>query len=137
MIRMSVRAVGSERHDDVGTNPPQVPDDAGDGLAGVRAVEMLVAVVEQRHFAHAQHRRGGAQLSLTDLRQRQRAGMLRIVGTMAAVTAAVTARGGQQKDVDAFGRVFRERASHAQGFVIGVREHGHQRRRRTAGRPRG
>ena len=27
MIRMPVRAVGSERHDDVGTDPPQVPDD--------------------------------------------------------------------------------------------------------------
>ena len=45
---------------------------------------------------------------------------------MAAVSAGVAARGGQQKDVDAFGRVFRERASHAQGFVIGVGEHGHQ-----------
>jgi hypothetical protein len=41
-------------------------------------------------------------------------GVLGIVETKPAVTAAVTARGGQQKHVGAFGCVFRERASHAQ-----------------------
>ena len=47
VIRMSVRAVWSERHDDIGTNPPQVPDNARDSLTWVRPVEMLVVVVEQ------------------------------------------------------------------------------------------
>ena len=53
---------------------------------------------------------------------------------MAAVAAAVAARGGQQKDIDAFGRVFRERAADTQRFVIGVRQHGHQ-SRSLHGRP--
>ena len=47
-------------------------------------------------------------------------------GTMAAVTAGIAACGGQQKDVHAFGRIFRERASRAQRLVVRVREHGHQ-----------
>jgi hypothetical protein len=49
-----------------------------------------------------------------------------VAGTMAAVAATVTARSGHQKDFDAFGSVLRERASHAQGFVIGVGENRHQ-----------
>jgi hypothetical protein len=44
---MSVPAVGSERHDDVGLDAPQVPDNARDRLACVRAIEMLVVAVEQ------------------------------------------------------------------------------------------
>ena len=79
VIGMSVGAVRSERHDDVGLDPPQVSDNGRDRLARVRAVEMLIAIVEQRDFAHTQHRGGGAQLRLTDVRQRQRAGMLMIV----------------------------------------------------------
>src|SRR5262249_3355974 len=54
--------------------------------------------------------------------------MFRIAGTMATVAAAVAARGCQQKDVGAFGRVFRERATYPQRFVIGVCQHGHQSR---------
>jgi hypothetical protein len=49
-----------------------------------------------------------------------------IAGRVAAVAAAVAGRRGQQKDLDAFGCVFGERAAHAQRFVIGVGEHGHQ-----------
>ena len=45
---------------------------------------------------------------------------------MASVAAAFAARSGQQEDVNAIGRVFGEGASHAQGFVVRVREHGHQ-----------
>ena len=126
VIGMSVSAVGPERQDNVGTDPPQVPDDSRDGLSWIRAVQLLVAVVEERHFAHAQDPRGGAQLRLTDLSQRLPAGMLRIVRTVAPVAAAVAARRGHQRDFDAFGSVLRERAAHAQGFVIGVREDRHQ-----------
>jgi hypothetical protein len=99
---MSVGAVRPERHDDVGANPSQMPDDPRDSLPRVRAVQMLVVIVEQGNVAHAQHRRGRAQLGLTNLRQAHRAGMPMIVRGMAAVPAAFTARGGQQKDVDAF-----------------------------------
>jgi len=103
-----------------------VADNASHRLARVRRVEVLVQVVEQQHFSHPQHRRRRAQFRFADFRQRQRAGMLRIAGTMAAVTAGVAACGGQQKDVHAFGRVFRQRASRAQRLVVRVREHGHQ-----------
>ncbi len=51
-----------------------------------------------------------------------------IVQTITAEAASIATRGGQQKDVNAFGCVFRKRATHSQGFVIGVREHGHQSR---------
>ena len=47
MIRMSVGAVRPERHDDFRLNPPQVVDDARDGLLWVRAVEMLIVVIQQ------------------------------------------------------------------------------------------
>ncbi len=40
---------------------------------------------------------------------------------MASVAAALTARRGQQEDVNAIGRVFGEGTSHAQGFVVRVR----------------
>ncbi len=45
---------------------------------------------------------------------------------MTAVPAAIAARRGQEKDVDAFGRVFREHATDPQRFVIGMGEDGHQ-----------
>jgi len=48
-----------------------------------------------------------------------------IVQTIASEAATVATSSRQQKDISAFGCVFRERASHAEGFVIGVREHGH------------
>ena len=51
-----------------------------------------------------------------------------IIQTIATEAAAITTRGGQQKDVNAFGCIFRKRATHPQGFVIGVRKHGHQSR---------
>jgi hypothetical protein len=54
--------------------------------------------------------------------------MLMIVQTIATEAATIATRGGQQKDVNAFGCVFRKRATHPQGFVIGVREHSHQSR---------
>jgi len=41
-------------------------------------------------------------------------------GPMAAVAAAVAARGGQHEDIDAFGCVLGERASHAERFIVGV-----------------
>ena len=46
MIGMPVSAVGSERHDDVGLDPPNVSDNGGDSLAWIRTVEMLIVVVE-------------------------------------------------------------------------------------------
>jgi hypothetical protein len=49
-----------------------------------------------------------------------------VVRMITAVPATITARSGQQEDVDALGSVFRERASHAQGFVIRMGENGHQ-----------
>ena len=125
MIGMSVRAVGSERDDDVGLYSPQMVHNRGDNLTWVRTVEMLVVVVQQRDFANTQRRGGSTQLRLTDVRQRRWTGVLRIAGTMATVAAAVAARSGQQKDVGAFGRVFRERATYPQRFVVGVREYGH------------
>jgi hypothetical protein len=36
-----------------------------------------------------------------------------VIRMIAAVPATIAARSGQQEDVDAFGSVFRERASHA------------------------
>ena len=45
---------------------------------------------------------------------------------MASVAAPITARRSQEKDFHTFGRVFRQCASHAEGLIIGVREHGHQ-----------
>ena len=71
MVGVSVRAVGSERHDDVGTSSPQMLGNACDDLTRVRAVEMLVVVVEQGDFANAEHRSGSAQLGLTDARERR------------------------------------------------------------------
>src|SRR5437763_10235051 len=76
VIWMSVSAVGPERDDDVGTNPPQLHGDVRNRHAWVRPVEMLIAVVEDRYLADAQYRRGGAQLGLADLRQRDWTGML-------------------------------------------------------------
>jgi len=101
-------------------------DDARDRIAGFGAVELLVVVVEHRHLAHSQHRCGGAQLRLTDYRQRHRARMPGIAGRMAAVAAAVAGRRGQQKDLDPFGCVFGERATHAQRLIVGMGEDGHQ-----------
>ena len=54
---------GSERHDDVRADSSDVRGDALDRLPRVGAVEVAVAVVEQRHVANAQ--RGGRRAKLT------------------------------------------------------------------------
>jgi len=46
MIGMSVSAVGSERHDDIGLDPPHVSYNGGDSLAWIRTVEMLIVVIQ-------------------------------------------------------------------------------------------
>jgi hypothetical protein len=46
--------------------------------------------------------------------------MLIILGSKAMVAAVVTTRGGQQKNLDAFGCVFCESAADPQTLVIGV-----------------
>jgi hypothetical protein len=52
-------------------------------------------------------------------------GMPMIVQTMTTEAVTIATRGGQQKDLNPFGCVFRKRATYPQGFVIAVREHGH------------
>src|SRR5215470_5024155 len=52
--------------------------------------------------------------------------MLRIIRTQAAVTAAIPARGGYQKHLDAFGCIFCQCAAHPEGFIIGMGQHGHE-----------
>ena len=47
-------------------------------------------------------------------------------GRMAAVPPGVTARGGEQRHLDALGRVLRQRAAEAQRLVVGVGQDGHQ-----------
>ena len=54
MVRVPVSTVGSERHDYVRLDPSYVLRNDGDGLAGVGTVELLIVVVEDRDFAHAQ-----------------------------------------------------------------------------------
>src|SRR6476646_9707881 len=107
---MAVRAVGAERHADVGANPSKVSGDASDGVARVRPVELLVPVSEQRDLADAERGGGGAQLGLADAAQSRRSRMAIVAGTEATIPAAVAPSGGEQKDVHTFGAVFRERA---------------------------
>src|SRR5512136_2542254 len=101
VIGMSVSTVGGECHDHIRLNAPDVPCNDADHHTWVGAVEMLVAVIQQRDFAHAQDRRGGAQLGFTYARQRRRTWMLVILGSKTTVAAVVTARGSQQKNIDA------------------------------------
>ena len=54
MIGMPVSTVGTERHDDVGSDSPYVSDNGGDSLMRTRTVEMLIVVVEDGDFAHTQ-----------------------------------------------------------------------------------
>ena len=49
-----------------------------------------------------------------------------LVGSKTAVAPSVPARRRQQKYLDPFCCVFRQRASHAERFVVGMGEHGHQ-----------
>ena len=51
--------------------------------------------------------------------------MLWIATRVPAEAATVAARRGEQKHVNAVTRVFGERASHAQRFIVGMSEHGH------------
>src|SRR5262249_58201176 len=87
VIRMSVRAVGPEGHDNVGTELSQLRDNAADGLAWIGAIEMLVWIVEHGHFAKPQHCCGGPQLRLANRRQRRGSGMPRIPASLTAETA--------------------------------------------------
>ena len=127
VIRMPVRAVRPERHDDVGPDAPQVTGDARDRLARIRPIELLIAIVEQRssRARPAPRPRRAAPLSRISA-SATAPGMLGRTGPMPAVSAGIAARGGQQKDVDAFGRVLRQRAADAQRFVVGMGEHREQ-----------
>jgi hypothetical protein len=54
MIGVPVCAVGSERHDHARLDASYVGRDGGDRFAGGRSVELLIGVVEDLDFAHAQ-----------------------------------------------------------------------------------
>ena len=82
---------------------------------------------------HTEHGGSGTQLRLPHLRERFWTGMPGIVRTMTAVASAVAAGGGEQKHVNAFGRVLGERAADAERLIVWVREHGHQLRSRHRG----
>src|SRR5215470_15642086 len=69
VIGMPVCAVGSERDDDIGLYSPQMLHNGSNDLTWVRTVELLVAVVEHKHFTNTQCRRGSAQLRFTDVSQ--------------------------------------------------------------------
>ena len=76
VIRMSVGAVGPERHDGIGAHSSEMPDNLRDNLPRVDAIEMLVVMIEQGHFTHAQRRCRSAELRLADRREGRRARML-------------------------------------------------------------
>src|SRR5262245_15465190 len=96
--------------------------DARDDLARVGAVEFLIAIVEERHFVDTKNLRRGMQLGLANARQRRAARMPRVARPLASVAAAVAARRGEEKRLDALRRVLGERAAAAEGFIIGVSE---------------
>ncbi len=127
VIGMAVGAVGPERHDDVGTDAPDVSSDAVDDLAGRGAIELLVVIVEQPTSSRTPSTAAAARSSrLADRRQRTGAGVRLVVWRMAAIPARVASRGSQQGHVDAFRRVLRQRSAEAQRLVVGMRQHGHQ-----------
>ena len=55
VIGMPVGAIGPERDDDVRLNATRCSTIAAIAFARVRAIEMLIAIVEKRDFAHAEH----------------------------------------------------------------------------------
>ena len=66
-----------------------------------------------------------AKLGFPNLGERLPAGMLRR-RAVTFVPSALPARGRQQRDLDALGRVLRQRAAAAERLVVGMREHRHQ-----------
>src|SRR6266542_6624939 len=97
VVRMPVPAIRSERHHDIGTNPPHLPGDTSDYLAWLRTMEMLVMVIEHGHVAHTEHFCRGPKLALADRGQGQRPGMLWVVRAKAAEAAGVASRGGDEQ----------------------------------------
>ena len=56
VIGMPVCAVGTERHDHVGTTPAQLAGDGSQSASwGFAQARLLIRVVEQRHPPHAEH----------------------------------------------------------------------------------
>ena len=125
MIGMAVGAVGRERQDDLRPQAADFARDGRDGLRGIGPVQVLVDVIEHREVADAERRRRGPQFLLANPRERVRAGMLRRIA-MPAEPAALAARRGDERRLDAFGRIPRQRAPDAERLIIGMGEHRQQ-----------
>ena len=54
MIGMPVSAVGSEGHDDIGSDPPQVPDNGGNSFAGISLLSPAYLLSVERWPFHTE-----------------------------------------------------------------------------------
>jgi hypothetical protein len=103
-----------------------MPGDSCDDLARIRLVEELVVIAEQVDIVHAKNSGRGAQFRFADPAQLRRSGMESVASRMAAVAATLAECGRQQRHLDAFSRVLRQRSARTQTLVVGVGEDGHQ-----------
>ena len=119
---MSIRAVRTERDHHIGTDASEVAGNGRDRMMRLRAVDMLVRVVEHGDVADTELGGGLPQLGFANGAKRQRAGMLLMAWRKGQIPAAAAARRGQQRHRAAFRRVLRQRATHAKRLVVGMGE---------------
>src|SRR5579871_2111275 len=134
VIGMSVCAVRSEGDHDVWTDAYELRDDARYYVAWIDTIELGIVKVEDRGVMDAKRRGGGAQLLLPDAGERGGPGMPRVARGEASKPTALTPRGRDHGDRDAFGRVLCQRSPEAKRLVIGMRKHRHQPPRAAAHR---
>ena len=126
VIGVPVRTIRREGEQDMRARPADVFDNRRDGFGDVRAIELLIVIIEQADLPDAE--RGGRRMELAfaNLRQRCAAWMLRAVDAVAEVPPVFSARGGEQEGLDPFARISREYAAEPERFVVGMSGHDHQ-----------
>ncbi len=125
VIGMAVMAVHRKRHHHLRPDAADVRGDLGDDLARICPIHVAVNEVEKTDFLQAESLGRAAQLLFAQLAEHAQAGIL----LLGAEPAALPARAADQVRLHPLGGILRQRRSHAERFVVGMRKDSQQSQR--------
>ena len=121
VVRVSVRAVGSECKDHVGSESPNVAGDYSGGLPRVHLVKSTIRVTETANLGNAKHSGSGDEFCFT-----QRAKFSGRTAFGCTVSTAFSPRGSEKRYIYALTCIASDRSTHSQGLVVGMGHDSHQ-----------
>jgi len=122
VVGMAIRALRTERNDDLRSDPAKVTGDFLDRFGRVDLIERAIRIVEEPDFSEAQLCSGRQQLGLTRLADDVRSRRLLAVSEPTAFASGRCHQIGRHS----LGRTFRQSPARSQRLIVGMGEHPHK-----------